>query len=847
MALDRLPATVYQPCAGPAPARRLNTIIEEEPCSQPYGRLDAQQTHLDPLLTIPPAALKASPPPAPRGSPSSSVVTVISPSSSIDSTVLTWISSETSSTIDTNTDIEDLCSPAETDDGRDIIQVMLVDQPSSKTRLPRQSRIQDASTPDKPKCPRLSIPPTKVVRDHWSAKRSSPIPPTPPPKVPLSPAVLVLLAPPAPPLPSGPPSLDGSLTSDQLSSAELPSTPSIGPSLMESTADWDQGVHLGDAALATLHMLSNESIPELSEAWIEPERPSSSDSLPIDLPPPPSAINPAVVLTRLEIPSPRGFFSSLGSGARLTWCPPSTTTAEGFYNCPWNPPLHRVREQILELDDVEIDQPLTAELVTPRQPGRSLTSPRDGAVIEASSVDGLDCAQPALILPSTAASRTARWLSTQQAYIQPAALHAEQMEGSVLPDGSDVALPASDQASTTPAPLARSVALGTADELPDDTMLWRVFRRLRETGDDLDAFVHRQTRFDAVQSRRVLAPAAHAEELRGRFPLPTLRPPPDAVDDESTMAQVQGVRDEAERRAAIRIRTTHWTIMAEKYLDGGQHFISPARQLLTVGTIDDPVQVLDLGGDPVCGWAWACADEFPHAFIVTVVPASLGHPSPAVHQGPINHSTQTVPRLWELPFPNDHFDVVSTRSVHMLLKVERPSGRTCDEYDLVLRECLRCLKPGGYLEFTLLDSVLQGAGPLGSALSVEFGFKLRTRGYDPLPTRVWLNKLDRAGFDEVHHFYQLLPMGVAGNGHPSLPNGHPTIGARAEAGVDLAEVTGMVGLRAWERWMSVLQTEVNQGQVLPVNGVDAVLREGRDYAAGWKGLKGWAQKPVVAS
>ena len=350
-------------------------------------------------------------------------------------------------------------------------------------------------------------------------------------------------------------------------------------------------------------------------------------------------------------------------------------------------------------------------------------------------------------------------------------------------------------------------------------------------------------------------PADHAPELRGRFPGPTRGPPPsDAAfdDEESTTGQLRAARDEAERRVAVRIRTTHWNVMAEKYLDGGQHLISPARRsLLAAGAVGDPVvRILDLGGDPVCGWAWACADEFPHAVVVTVVPVSLGHPSPAVHRGPINHSTRTVSCLWELPFPDHHFDVISTRSVHMLLKTERPEGGRAggDEYDLGLRECLRCLKPGGYLEFSLLDSDLHDAGPLGSAMSVEFGFKLRTRGYDPLPTRVWLDKLDGAGFGDVHRFHQLLPMGVAGNGHAPPPTRGPSDdGVRAVAGVDLAEVSGMVGLRAWERWMSVLQTEMNHGQVLPVEGLDAVLQEGRDYAAAWKGLKGWARKPVVAS
>src|SRR5207244_1052615 len=50
-------------------------------------------------------------------------------------------------------------------------------------------------------------------------------------------------------------------------------------------------------------------------------------------------------LSRLEIPSPGGFFSGLSPRARHTWhmpsitpddvAPPTSTTAEQFYRCPW--------------------------------------------------------------------------------------------------------------------------------------------------------------------------------------------------------------------------------------------------------------------------------------------------------------------------------------------------------------------------------------------------------------------------------------------------------------------------------------------------------------------------------
>src|SRR5699024_8483654 len=50
-------------------------------------------------------------------------------------------------------------------------------------------------------------------------------------------------------------------------------------------------------------------------------------------------------LTRLDIPSPGGFFADLSPRTRRTWdqpkvspelAPPTSTTAEQFYKAPWN-------------------------------------------------------------------------------------------------------------------------------------------------------------------------------------------------------------------------------------------------------------------------------------------------------------------------------------------------------------------------------------------------------------------------------------------------------------------------------------------------------------------------------
>jgi len=63
---------------------------------------------------------------------------------------------------------------------------------------------------------------------------------------------------------------------------------------------------------------------------------------------------------------------------------------------------------------------------------------------------------------------------------------------------------------------------------------------------------------------------------------------------------------------------------------------------------------------------------------------------------PANHHTKAVEKLWELPYKTGYFDCVSARNLHALLKLSRPNKRSNeDEYDLVLRECMRVLRPGG--------------------------------------------------------------------------------------------------------------------------------------------------------
>jgi len=260
-------------------------------------------------------------------------------------------------------------------------------------------------------------------------------------------------------------------------------------------------------------------------------------------------------------------------------------------------------------------------------------------------------------------------------------------------------------------------------------------------------------------------------------------------------------------------------------LNGGTLLTSPTGKMFP--KIDNG-KVLDLGGQASCDWAWQVAIEHPSSTVQTVF---TGEQSiDATIESPSNHKQMRVPNLWTLPFPNDHFHLISARNLFTLLKTDKPTGRGSDEYDLCLKECMRVLKPGGYLEFALLDADIMGAGRQASALSVEFCFNLKTRGYDCTPTKQWLPRLRRAGFAQVRRAWLTLPL---------------TQSAEKEGTTaDASHVSGLVGSWVWERWMLKLHKEMGKDADHLLEGVPAALEEGARTGASWRYLSGWARKPM---
>ncbi|KAL8723162.1 MAG: hypothetical protein Q9225_000503 [Loekoesia sp. 1 TL-2023] len=647
----------------------------------------------------------------------------------------------------------------------------------------------------------------------------------------------------------------------------------------------EEGIKLPPEALKTLQHLSLEIPPqsdadsdldiqegEMKEFPRRRSRPSSVDWTPMSQ-------QSEYSIAQLSIPSPGGFFSSLGANARHTWCvsnsqppsaaPPSSTTAERFYKCPWNQDTVPTIERIIEVSDVGTDGPPTARQ-NPIQPTDSTV---DSTASEAAIDYDEDYEKTIQEAAEKGLDRTSIWLASQTAYM--AALRetnpVNDLNVSITQDEKRASRHLRDNSLGSPIrkavrfleqETAKRETSNPARPEQSDPIYYHAFQHIINTTKHKDVFRHQRTRADSLQASRICLPHGHIEQLLGKYslkeidrPMPlrpiSMMPGGGADAAEETSEQKIIARVERERQALEQISASMWVVEAARYLHGGNLLNSPAVDLLHISGNHSSARVLDLGGQPNCGWAWHCSRAYRNAKIYTatteheLVKSSL--------RGPSNHRRTAVTNLWELPYPDNHFTVISARSLFQHLKQEKPFGEAVEQYDLCLRECLRCLKPGGYLEFFVLDSEIVNAGALGTAASVEFGFNLKTRGYDPAPTKNWLSRVRKAGFDDIKRAWTFLPMGTPQKEALPLPETPPPnvtthqkqaleavqgpIGSTADA----ASITGLVGGWAWEQWMLKLQMEMGKENLL--EGIAGVMEEGKSTGAGWRCLNGWARKP----
>lgn len=745
--------------------------------------------------------------------------------------------------------------------------------------------------------------------------KSAATPLSPPMTVKVATSVLSQLQSLCVPSSSNAPSLDGSATDEELAMSTCPSTPDIAQ--QAGTRDtWQAPIQFDPSAMSLLEHISGDDQHERLETVIEvPEGVVEEMRQLVASPPvaanvrvetrslmPSSETDEEDELSALSVPSPGGFFASLDSSlARRTWSgthePAPTTstatefygvpfrtssrsdalptsTAASFYDLPWQRRPENPIEQTVSIGSPEVQQdPITARKI--------VFSPIE-IEDEVAEIDK-DYDNVLQEIANANISRTQLWLSSQNDYMKAICEDEDVVES--FKDVEDAVPKTPEQPSpnmSNGSPSKKSVRFADvvidASELKPhmveknkrispihDGTFWQGWRHAKRSQRARDVFQHRQARAEAEHVRRTSCQKQHVEQLRGKFEITdSERPAPSrpissflpATTDDERKEVIQ--RAERERQALEQLSTSSWHLAAQKEINGGQLLTSPIVQTFK-GRTD--ARILDLGGQVHCSWAWNVALEHPDASVYTTVSSDAeAHVAESTLEGPANHFVLATPKLWDIPVDDNYFDVISARNLYAHLKTVWPKGQAADEWDLTLRECLRCLKPGGYLEFDLIDAELVHPDSAAQALGVEFAFNLKTRGYDPIAGKNFLPRLKRAGFQSIKRAWMVLPVADvlprwtdAGKAPVSAvstlersigPNGEveyyepPVTGSTK----DVRAMTGLVGARMWEQWMLKLNCEMGRSEERCLDGVAKALEEGGKGNAGWRCLVGWAMK-----
>ncbi|OAL39173.1 hypothetical protein AYO20_01491 [Fonsecaea nubica] len=518
--------------------------------------------------------------------------------------------------------------------------------------------------------------------------------------------------------------------------------------------------------------------------------------------------------------------------------------------------------------------------------------------------------------------RTGSWLAAQTGYLSAildSDPNEELSDKAEPPDGKDIKAVQSvrrtvmfAEKATIDTSVVVEVETWPEKESPDseaeakEPIFLAAFQHLVAVRKRRDAFIHSTSRLDAIQALRIALPEKHIKNLLGQHTLvdparpkysgPFSQNPRQTGVFERTVEQIAYQTAEREQLALASVEPSNWQIDALRAMFHGRLLASAAacQRLKTKATVplDDPacvgskrLRILDIGGTASASWAWNAALEWPNVKIYTVITKEQARsqrpPTMAKPEAPANHRTISVPHLWQLPFRGGHFDVISARSLHVLLKNNPvPGVPEIDEWDLTLRECMRVLKPGGYLDYMIMDSTIAHAGPRAETMSVEFGFELHRRGYEREAARSWLRRLKKEGFVGVKRAWMFMPMGrrppketeeqpygYSGGwqswrqgGKPFVPAPRPisevstiskivrqymdveAVQGPVGSTQDVADLTGLLGARMWEEWLVKVRAESGREQSRWLEGVDEVIEEGKEHGSGWKVLIGWARK-----
>jgi SAM-dependent methyltransferase len=152
---------------------------------------------------------------------------------------------------------------------------------------------------------------------------------------------------------------------------------------------------------------------------------------------------------------------------------------------------------------------------------------------------------------------------------------------------------------------------------------------------------------------------------------------------------------------------------------------------------------------------WVLAAKYPNGMVYTIVtnqsePLDQTHSWPA----PANHHTTHIPAADDaFPFPDNHFDVITSRVFSSVVKSQ--------SWLSVFQECYRCLKPQGWMETQSLDVLPSRHGALlKSWLEVRLIGGMEDSGLVIKPSKKVVDYLEITGFGEIKTCKIALPVVV---------------------------------------------------------------------------------------
>ncbi|KAI4260579.1 MAG: hypothetical protein L6R42_003994 [Xanthoria sp. 1 TBL-2021] len=321
-----------------------------------------------------------------------------------------------------------------------------------------------------------------------------------------------------------------------------------------------------------------------------------------------------------------------------------------------------------------------------------------------------------------------------------------------------------------------------------------------------------------------------------------------------TQIMAEKTRNSSNSRSNLRFSA----LMTSKWLSFGRVLFSPAHTDILQSTKQTPNRVLVLDGLGNDDWSFYCALTYPDA---TVYNLNSFKRMGSRRRNEIGNTVQSPPNHRQIfhagmnapfPFPRGYFSTAVFRF---------PIATTEAAYYNAVSECKRVLRPGGYLEISILDLDMVNMG--NRARRAVRGLKTRMqvarKDVDLKPLSDNIQKmLGRRGFENLRRGMVTVPVaGVVGDSRSgSLEEERDTCfsdmlkDSSPQGDEGITKMVSKVGRwwysRCYESTLSGKDGDARVEEEISIWNDKALLKECEKRETGLKLLICYAQKPVVS-